>query len=163
MGLLFALSMVFSLLESIVTPLFGLPPGVKLGLANIVVMYALLFLGSGSALTLATLKSLFVALTRGAMAGLLSLGGGLLSVLVMLVLSRARQKPSAFILSVSGAIAHNFGQLIVLNLLMTQSIYTLYYAPVLLISGLGMGTLTSIGLKALLPALERLGFHNNRK
>ena len=50
MGLLFALSVVLSFLEGTLTPLLGLPPGVKLGLANVVVMYALFFLGRGSAL-----------------------------------------------------------------------------------------------------------------
>ena len=53
--------------------------------------------------------------------------------------------------------------LLVINLLMTQSVYTLYYAPVLLLSGLGMGALTSVGLKALLPALEKLGFQRFQK
>ena len=74
MGLLFALSVVLSFLEGTLTPLLGLPPGVKLGLANVVVMYALFFLGRGSAFTLVLLKSFFVLLTRGAMAGALSLG-----------------------------------------------------------------------------------------
>ena len=157
MGLLFALSVVLSFLEGTLTPLLGLPPGVKLGLANVVVMYALFFLGRGSAFTLVLLKSFFVLLTRGAMAGaLLSLG-------VMAVLCLFRSRPSVFILSVCGAITHNFGQLLVINLLMTQSVYTLYYAPVLLLSGLGMGALTSVGLKALLPALEKLGFQRFQK
>ena len=48
MGLLFALSVVLSFLEGTLTPLLGLPPGVKLGLANVVVMYALFFLGTGT-------------------------------------------------------------------------------------------------------------------
>ena len=128
MGLLFALSVVLSFLEGTLTPLLGLPPGVKLGLANVVVMYALFFLGRGSAFTLVLLKSFFVLLTRGAMAGALSLGGGLLSLGVMAVLCLFRSRPSVFILSVCGAITHNFGQLLVINLLMTQSVYTLYYA-----------------------------------
>ena len=113
MGLLFALSVVLSFLEGTLTPLLGLPPGVKLGLANVVVMYALFFLGRGSAFTLVLLKSFFVLLTRGAMAGALSLGGGLLSLGVMAVLCLFRSRPSVFILSVCGAITHNFGQLLV--------------------------------------------------
>ena len=93
MGLLFALSVVLSFLEGTLTPLLGLPPGVKLGLANVVVMYALFFLGRGSAFTLVLLKSFFVLLTRGAMAGALSLGGGLLSLGVMAVLCLFRSRP----------------------------------------------------------------------
>lgn len=92
MGLLFALSVVLSFLEGTLTPLLGLPPGVKLGLANVVVMYALFFLGRGSAFTLVLLKSFFVLLTRGAMAGALSLGGGLLSLGVMAVLCLFRSR-----------------------------------------------------------------------
>ena len=162
MGLLFALAMVLSFLESMLTPLLGLPPGVKLGLANVVVMYALFFLGKPSALTLVLLKSAFALLTRGAMAGALSLGGGCASLAVMAVLCCFKSRPTYFILSVCGAVAHNFGQLLMVNLLLTRSVYTLYYAPVLLLSGLIMGAVTAISLKALLPALARMGFHEKK-
>ena len=64
MGLLFALSVVLSFLEGTLTPLLGLPPGVKLGLANVVVMYALFFLGRGSAFTLVLLKLFCIAHPR---------------------------------------------------------------------------------------------------
>ena len=43
LGMLFALSMALSFLESMLTPFFGLMPAMKLGLSNIVVMYAVLF------------------------------------------------------------------------------------------------------------------------
>ena len=86
-GLLFALAMALSFMESAITPLLGLIPGVKIGLANIVVMYALFFMGFPQALTLTVLKAFFVALTRGVTAGLLSLSGGLVSVLVMFQLT----------------------------------------------------------------------------
>ena len=51
-ALLFALAMVFSLLESMIMPMFALPPGVKLGLANIVVMYCMAYMGFSSAVQL---------------------------------------------------------------------------------------------------------------
>ncbi|MEG1447167.1 MAG: Gx transporter family protein [Ruthenibacterium sp.] len=156
LGMLFALAMVLSFLEGSLVPLLGLPPGVKLGLANVVVMYALFFLGKADAGMLVVLKSAFSFFTRGASAGALSLAGGVLSLLVMLLLRRMKHTPSLFILSVSGAIAHNFGQLLMLQVLFTQSVYTFYYAPVLLISGLVMGSITAVSLKALIPALEKL-------
>ena len=119
-GLLFALAMALSFIEgSLVIP--GLLPGMKLGLANIVVMYALFFMGVKQALVLDVLKALFVFLVSGFTAGFLSLCGGLLSLL------------------------------------------SLYYAPVMLVLGLVMGALTSITLKALLPALGRLGFSTREK
>lgn len=156
-GMLFALAMVLSFLESTLSPLLGLPPGVKLGLANVVVMYTLFFLGKRDAVLMVVLKAGFAFFTRGATAAALSLTGGLLSVAVMALLSLFKNRPSLFILSVCGAIAHNFGQLFALNLIFTQSVYTFYYAPVLLISGLVMGAITSVSLKTLLPALEKLG------
>ena len=127
-GLLFALAMALSFIEgSLVIP--GLLPGMKLGLANIVVMYALFFMGIKQALVLDVLKALFVFLVSGFTAGFLSLCGGLLSLLVVII----------------------------------SSSLSLYYAPVMLVLGLVMGALTSITLKALLPALGRLGFSTCEK
>ena len=54
-GLLFALAIVLSMAESAITPLLGLAPGVKIGLANIVVMYAVFFMGARQALLLVVL------------------------------------------------------------------------------------------------------------
>ena len=153
-GMLFALAMALSFLESALAPMLGLAPGLKLGLANVVVMYALLFLGVRPALMLAVLKAGFGLLTRGPVAGLLSLCGGLLSLLVMFLLLRT--KPTWFILSAGGAIAHNLGQLLAAGAVLSSAL-ALGYAPVLLVAGLLMGAVTSLVLRAVLPALERLG------
>lgn len=81
-GLLFAVVLVLSAVENQVQ--IPVPaPGVKLGLSNIAVMYALFFVGKKEALLLAVLKSVFVFVTRGAVASLLSLCGGVSSVAVM--------------------------------------------------------------------------------
>ena len=106
-GLLFALAMALSFIEgTLVIP--GLLPGMKLGLANIVVMYALFFMGPRQALVLDILKALFVFLVSGFTAGFLSLCGGLLSLAVMWVLYYLLPvRPTWFILSVCGALAHN--------------------------------------------------------
>ena len=157
-GLLFALAMALSFLEGTLT-LPGLLPGMKLGLANIVVMYALFFMGAKQALFLDLLKALFVFLVSGPTAGFLSLCGGLLSLLVMWVLyDLLPVRPTWFILSVSGALAHNVGQLLGASVILSSAM-SLYYAPVMLVLGLVMGALTSLVLRALLPALEKLGFN----
>ena len=141
-GLLFALALALSFVEgTLVIP--GLMPGMKLGLANIVVMYALFFMGGKQALVLDLLKALFVFLVSGWTAGFLSLCGGLFSLLVMWVLyDHFPVQPTWFILS---------------------SAMSLYYAPVMLVFGLIMGSLTSITLRALLPALGRLGYNTREK
>ena len=71
-GMLFALAIALSFLESAITPLLGLMPAMKLGLSNLVVMYALLFLNTRTAAELVLLKALFALLTRGPTAGSLS-------------------------------------------------------------------------------------------
>lgn len=162
LGMHFALAMVLSFVESGLAPLLGLPPGVKLGLANVVVMYALLFLGKRDALILIVLKSAFAFLSRGVMSAVLSLTGGLLSFGVLLLLCACKQQKEYIILSVSSAVAHNMGQLLAIRFLFTVSQYTLYYLPVLLVSGVVMGTVTAFTLKAVLPALEKLGLHQRK-
>ena len=149
-GLLFALAMALSFIEgTLVIP--GLLPGMKLGLANIVVMYALFFMGPRQALVLDVLKALFVFLVSGFTAGFLSLCGGLLSLAVMWVLYYLLPvRPTWFILSVCGALAHNVGQLLGAGVIISSSL-SLYYAPVMLVLGLVMGALTSVTLRASTP------------
>ena len=161
-GLLFALAMALSFVESSIAPMLGLMPGVKIGLANIVVMYALFFMGTRQALTLVLLKAFFVLLTRGAVAGLLSLSGGLLSLLVMLCLYKLPHRPTYFIISVCGALSHNLGQLAAVSLVLDTPL-ALASAPMLILSGLGMGLITSASLNALLPALEKIGFSEKKR
>ncbi len=156
-GLLFALTMALSFLEGMIA-IPGLVPGMKLGLANIVVMYALFFMGTQQALILDVLKAGFVFLVSGATAGFLSLCGGLFSLVVMWALYfLPRRRPTWFILSVCGALAHNIGQLLGASIILSSAI-SLYYAPVLLVLGLIMGSVTSVTLRAILPAMAKLGY-----
>ena len=84
---------------------------------------------------------------------------GLLSLLVMWALyDLLPLRPTWFILSVCGALAHNVGQLIGAGFLLSSAL-SLYYAPVMLVLGLVMGGLTALILRALLPALEKLGYN----
>ncbi len=154
-GLLFALALALSFLESQITPLLGLPPGVKIGLANVVVLYALLFATRRQALLLVLLKAGFALLTRGGAAGMLSLAGGLLSVVMMMLLLLPRLHASVWLVSAAGAVCHNMGQLLAVRLWMGP--FALYYTPVLLLAGLAMGSLNALLLRALLPALEKAG------
>ncbi|MEG2770215.1 MAG: Gx transporter family protein [Oscillospiraceae bacterium] len=154
-GLLFALACVLSLVENVIT--LPMMPGVKLGLANIVVMYAAFFLGRGQAFCLVILKSLFNLLTRGPVAGATSLCGGLFSLaIILLVAYLTKKKASYFILSILGAVFHNLGQLFVARIMLTNAV-TWLYLPVLLISGIIMGSITSFSLKLVIPHLNKLG------
>ena len=156
LGLLFALALILSFLEGLLPPVPFLPPGVKPGLSNIVTMYCLLYLGAGQALLLAVLKAGFAFITRGITAGLLSGCGGLLSIAVMLiVMIPKRHQASVFLLSVCGAVSHNIGQLAAAGL-MVGGFAAFAYLPMLLVSGVVMGAVTGLMLRAVLPAISKL-------
>lgn len=150
-GLMLALAIALSYLESLI-PSVGIP-GVKLGLSNTVTMYCLFFLGPVPAFTVALLKSGFVLLTRGAVSGLLSLAGGLCSVAVMLLVNKLGA--SYGMASVTGALTHNLAQLVVARFI-TGSVFSWYYLPVLVISGVVMGTVTALVLRLVMPVLEKI-------
>lgn len=156
MGLLFALAMALSFLESLLPALPMLPPGIRLGLSNIVTMYALFVLGPVSGYTIAILKALFVLLTRGAVAAAMSAAGGVFSVTIMLLLSLLPGiKGQHLLLSVFGGAAHNIGQLVMARFIINNQ-YVWYYFPVLLAAGLLMGAITGMALRVVLPYLNRL-------
>ena len=145
LGLMLAIILVLTTLEATLTPL--LPLHTKPGLANVVVMFCLFSLGRREAVLLNVLKSLFVLITRGPMAGLLSLCGGLLSIAVIIALSSKKQSYS--FISVSGAVTHNLGQVTIAAIIMSTPLI-FYYLPTLIISGLLTGLLTATLLKTLL-------------
>ncbi|MDF2593982.1 MAG: putative rane protein [Clostridia bacterium] len=156
-ALLFAVAIVLSIVENTLPPLPAAVPGVKLGLSNIAVMYALFFLGKKEAFAIAVLKALFVFITRGAVAGFLSLSGGILSLAVMIIMMIIfRDKVSYLITSIFGSVFHNVGQFIAIYCIYT-SIYLWAYLPVLLISGVIAGIATSTLLKFIFPAFKKLG------
>lgn len=151
-GMLFALAISLSWLESCVAPLLGLIPALKLGLANIVVMYALLFLGRRTALMLVCLKSLLAFLTRGVTAGILSAAGGGLSFLIFVLLLWLPISVSGYVFCVCGALAHNLGQLLAASVILSSAM-AMGYAPVLLVAGVAVGALSCVLSRALFAAM----------
>ncbi len=154
MGLLTAIALVLTTLEGVFTPV--LPVGIRLGLANVVVMFALLSFDAKSAFIIIMLKSLFVLLTRGITAFTMSLCGGILAFAIILLLYK-KTKSSLVLMSVCGAVTHNFGQLAVAAYI-THSINTLLYAPVLLIAGIIAGSCTAVVIKIVMPALKKIDY-----
>lgn len=155
MGLMLAIILVLTMVEHMMPPLPLLPPNVKLGLSNIVTMYCVFFVSRSSAVTLNALKSVFVFLTRGPVAGALSFSGGMFSILVIILLTWAfKEKISYAVISVAGAVAHNLGQYAAVSVLMATP-YLVYYVPVLLVSGVVMGLVTGTLLKVMLPVFNK--------
>jgi heptaprenyl diphosphate synthase len=154
-SLLFALALVLSIVEGLLPPIPS-PVPMRYGLSNLAVMYALFFLGGKEAYTIAVLKSAFVLITRGLIGGFVSLGGGLVSVTVMLILHRLCSGVSYVFLSMAGAISHNMGQIFVALVIYQIPMAFLYILPWMLLAGAATGILSAILLKLLIPALERL-------
>ena len=155
-SLIFSAALVLAIVENMLPPLPIAVPGIKFGLSNIAVMYALFFLGRRQAYAIGILKAVFVFVTRGGIAGLLSLSGGILSITVMILLMAIfRDKITYLIISIFGALFHNIGQFIVITVIYT-GINMWAYLPVLLISGLAAGIVTSTLLRFIMPAFQRL-------
>lgn len=158
-GIIAALALALSFLESLIPDIAFLPPGAKLGLANIAVMFAVMAVGYGDGLLIAVLKSGFVLFTRGAAAFFMSLSGGVFSCLTMIVLlsvGKRRGKDASFIgISVLCAVAHNLGQLVA-ACLYTGSNLVPAFLPALLLFGVIAGMLTGLVLKLTMPVLLKL-------
>lgn len=154
LALLFALCLLLSWLEGLLPP----PPTpfpLRYGLANIVVMFALLFLRPRAALLLSFLKSGFALLSRGLLAGLLSFTGSLCSLLLLLLLlALFRQKISYFLLSCLAALAHSMAQFFLLYFFYISGSFWVMY-PYLVLSSLLTGCLTAFLLQLLFPFLMR--------
>ena len=132
-GLLIALAMVLSYVEFLIPFSFAVP-GIKLGLANIVVVFALYRLGKTEAFVISILRVLLMTFMFGnAFALAYSLSGAVLSFLVMLLLLKnGRFSPVG--VGIGGGVAHNIGQILcAMVLLETKQI--IYYLPVLFVSG----------------------------
>lgn len=161
-GLFFAVAIILNLLENMIPPVLMLPPGVKLGLSNIVTMYCLFFVGRSYAFGIVLMKALFVLLTRGFTAGLLSLAGGLFAVTIMIILMAIfNNKCSYLILSVSGGIFHNLGQITAASIILNTPLI-LYYFPILVFSGVAAGMITALLLKIIMPALNKITVDFNK-
>lgn len=115
-----------------------LPPGARLGLSNVVTMFASVSLGLPYALAIALLKSLFVLASRGVTAFLMSLAGGLLSTLVCgLLLTRGKRRLGFVAVGMIGALIHNCAQTAVCVIWTGSAI--LWYLPFLALASLVSG------------------------
>ena len=157
-GILFAATLTLSWLENLIPAVPGFPPGVKLGLSNIVVLFCLYYAGLPYVISLVMLKAGFVFLLRGFTAAVLSLSGGILSITVMILLVHiTKKKVSSGLLSISGACAHNLGQLVAASILISSP-FVFYYVPILLISGVVMGIITGYIFIKITPYIDRFSF-----
>ena len=154
MGLFLALAMICSYIETLIPFSVGIP-GIKLGLANIVVVLMLYSVGTKEALLVSLLRIVLVGILFGnAFSILYSLSGGILSFLVMVLLKKT-EKFSCSSVSIPGGISHNIGQIIVAAWIV-NSYNVFFYVPVLLFAGLVTGLLIGVIAKEVIVRLKNI-------
>ena len=157
-ALMAALALIFSYIEVLIPFNFGIP-GIKLGIANLVIIVALYYLGTRYALLINVIRILIGGLLFSGVFGMLySMAGALLSMLVMVLVKKCGLF-SVTGVSMAGGVAHNLGQLLVAAFLVSNLKIFVYF-PVLVISGVVSGAV--IGILAYLvlkklPAAKHTG------
>lgn len=141
-SILVALALILSYIEVLIPINFGIP-GVKLGLANLVIVIGLYFLNTSQVFIILITRILLVSFLFGNMSAMLySLAGGIVSFTVMFLIKKIKGF-SIVGVSIAGGVAHNIGQLIVASLVV-ENMKLIYYLPVLMIAGTLTGMLIGI-------------------
>lgn len=153
MALLIAAALILGYIDSLI-PLVPSVPGIKLGLSNLVLLYAVFYMRPVETVILMLLKVGLSSLLFGnAVGALYALAGGALSVAAMLLLHRIPHV-SVIPVSTAGGILHIIGQCLIGCLLISYK-PVLLYAPWLLISGTATGLLLGVAARGAFYGIER--------
>lgn len=154
-GILTAMSVVIAIIESYFTFALDFIPGLKLGLANIVIIFALYKYNFKTALIISLVRVFIVALVRTGF-GLnffFSLSGAIFSIIAMTLAKKT--KLSIIGISVIGSISHSIGQVLIGMFLLNNS-NVIYYLPYLLLFSIPTGIIIGIIAKKLLDGTKKL-------
>lgn len=153
LGLLLTLALILSYVESLI-PIFVSVPGVKLGLANLVVLICLYAYPAKYAFLLSGMRVVLAGLLFGSMFSILySLAGAFLSLVVML-LAKKLFKLGILGVSILGGVFHNVGQLLVAIAVVSN--YRIgYLLPYLLLSGILTGAIIGFIANMIVPYLKK--------
>ena len=156
-GVFTALALIFSYVESLIPIQLGIP-GVKLGLANLIIVIALYKMRLSEVFLLSIVRILLSGFLFGNYFSILySLAGGLLSLVVMALLKKTGDF-SVMGISMAGGVSHNVGQLVV-AMLVVETVSVSYYLPVLLVAGLVTGFLIGVAAGEMLKRLVNIQFY----
>ena len=154
LGLCVALAMIMSYIESLF-PLNLAVPGIKMGLANIVIIFLLYRVGFSSACIVSLIRVFLVSMLFGnVMMMAYSIAGAVLSLAVMLVLKKCG-KFSVVGVSIAGGVAHNAGQIIMAVILLDAK-QIAYYLPVLAVTGTVTGVLIGIAASVVIKRVKHI-------
>ena len=143
LGLLSAIALTIFMLEAQLPPIVPIP-GIKLGLANIVTVFAVFALGPWDGAGILTVRVFLGAVFSGNFSTIFySAAGGFLAILVTILLRRVLQKQQLWVAGCVGAIAHSIGQMAV-AVLITGTPSLLIYLPVLILCSIITGLFTGL-------------------
>lgn len=152
-GLFASLAILMGYVEMLI-PIPLLVPGMKLGLANVIIVIVLYFMDARAAFFISLVRVLLSGLLFAGFAGLLySLAGALFSFCIMVLLKKTNQF-SIIGVSIAGGVFHNIGQIIVASLVV-ENIRIMYYLPFLLFFGVVTGVIIGIVARTALKYLNR--------
>ena len=152
-AILVALAMTFSYIEVLIPINVGLP-GMKLGLANLVVLIGFYILKPQEVFFISLVRILLMGCLFGNGLSLMySLSGGILSYLIMLLLKNIKGF-SIVGISIAGGVSHNIGQILA-AILIIQNNKIIYYLPPLMIAGIITGVLIGLLAKRILPTVSK--------
>lgn len=155
-GVFTALALIFSYIETLVPISFGIP-GVKLGLANLIIVIALYKIPLREVYVLSIVRVLLSGVLFGNYFSIAySLAGGLLSLTVMALLKKAGGF-SVIGISIAGDVCHNIGQLVV-AMIVVETFAMSYYMPMLLVAGLITGFLIGVVADQVLRRISDIMF-----
>lgn len=155
-ALLTAIALTIFMVEAQIPPLVPIP-GVKLGLANIVTVFALFAYGRRDALLILVVRVFLGSVFSGQIMTLLySMAGGLFCFAVTALLKNVLTDKQLWVAGVIGAVFHNIGQIIV-AIVVTGTPGIVVYLPVLLVSGIVTGLFTGLCAQFLYGKLKHLG------
>ena len=156
MALLTAVALIIFVVEAQI-PVPIAVPGVKLGLSNVVTVYAVFTLGPGPALMILFCRVFLGAVFTGQMMTLMySMAGGFLCWCVMCLLRKVMTAEQIWLCSVFGAISHNIGQMVV-AVAITRTPSLLAYLPVLMVSAVVTGAFTGLAAQLVMKRLKESG------
>ena len=152
-GLLTAMMLVLGFIESMIPVAAGVP-GIKLGLSNGVLMFALYMLDAPTAFVLMIVKVVLSGLMFGGVSAMLyAMAGGVLSMITMILLKKL--KFHILVVSMFGAVMHNVGQ-VLMAILIVNTPQLVYYMAVLMLVGLGTGAVTGIAANTTIKHIKKL-------
>lgn len=142
LGLFAALAIIFGYVETLLPVFVGIP-GIKLGLANLSVLFILCRYSFREAAIVSVVRILVIGFLFGNLFSIVySFAGAVLSLTAMTLLKK-KTDFSLLGISVAGGISHNIGQLCI-AMLIVENTALIYYAPALLISGIVTGLLIGV-------------------